>query len=52
MRPGAGPRLRLRQWTELLVLTFVGPNFICYTFARGIHIQFLLWVRLLRSGFM
>jgi len=30
--------------SELVLFTFVVPNFICYTFSRGIHIQFLLWI--------
>lgn len=30
--------------SELILFTFMIPNFICYTFSRGIHIQFLLWI--------
>ena len=29
---------------ELIINTFIIPNFICYTFSRGVHIQFILWI--------
>lgn len=30
--------------SELILWLFIVPNFICYTFSRGVHIQFLLWI--------
>ncbi len=30
--------------SEIVLFGFIVPNFICYTFSRGVHIQFLLWI--------
>lgn len=35
---------QFRDQPEVELFTFLVPNFICYTFSRGIHIQFILWV--------